>query len=143
MMRQSFKEENQDLIRKHKENSKILTVKIQDSYQNYNLEFSDSPMDIAEKIRCMLSGYWKFTPFEKDNPVPNTFISKNDDGSINISFCKKLSNNIDRSDESFVYKIDCEHIISFKLNNKNIELKLNDGPVPSIFHSVIQDMYGE
>ncbi len=113
-----------------------------DSKQSNIFASGDSAETHAERLNNLLLEFWEFTPFSEDNPVPVCLASKNEDKSINISFCGGTLENKDYSKKSCFYRIDQEGMAHVKESNE--VLNLNDlHHIYGIIYTIIADMYGE
>ncbi len=113
-----------------------------DSKQSNIFTSGDSAETHAKRLNNLLLEFWEFTPFLEDNPVPVCLASKNEDESINISFCGGTLENKDYSKKSCFYRIDQEGMAHVKESNE--VLNLNDlHQIYGIIYTIIADMYGE
>ncbi len=90
----------------------------------------------------MLLGYWGYTPFAENNPIPMMGQQENDDGSIYFRYYPGTKENVDRLKGSYGYTIKEGGIV--KVMESAEILNLNDfNHLIAIISTIITDIYGE
>lgn len=98
--------------------------------------------DYRYRLNNLLSKFWEFTPFSESNPLPTMLCSKNEDGTLNFSYCPKPL-----EEESPPSKVSCLYIIQHdgkvKVEESKEVLDLNEiAQTFAIIATIITDLYG-
>ena len=95
----------------------------------------------AQKLNNLLLGFWEFTPFAEKKSVPVCLASKNEDGTINISYCCGTKEKPEPP-ASCYYRIEQDGKAYVKESNEVLDLNETE-QLFAVIYTIISDLYGE